>query len=181
MLPSDATAKRNAVSGKISHALVGLVLLLKGWDKAEHFESHPFTVVFLLAAGAFIILGAAFLHPLERKIPNFSAFFHVAEGLALIVLGFALLEKSSRMPYYLFFVGAVYLGIGAFEFFTDNDEKKRLRSLWLTAMGGVFLLAALVFAVFNFFNSGNFWAYFTCGVLAVMGLFFLFMRRRTTQ
>lgn len=174
----EATAKRKAALEKISHALVGLVLLLKGWDKAEHFESHPFTVVFLFAAGAFIILGAAFHHQIERKVPNFSAFFRVAEGLALILLGFALLEKSSRMPYYWIFIGIAYLGMGAFEFFTDADEKKRLRPLLLTVMGSVFLFAALVFAAFNFSNSGNLWAYITSGVFFVMGIFLLFIRRR---
>jgi len=178
MLQTDAADKRKAMLEKISHALVGLVLILKGVDKAEHFNSHPFTVVFLFAAGTFIILGAAFHHRIERKVPNFTALFHVVEGMALISVGFALLEKSSRLPYYFIFVGVACLGIGAFEFFTDADEKKRLRPLFLTAMGSVFLLAAIVFAAFNFFNSGNLWAYITTGVLAVMGIFFLFVLRR---
>jgi hypothetical protein len=85
------------------------------------------------------------------------------------------------MPYYFIFAGMAYLGLGAFEFFTDADEKKRLRSRLLMVMGSVFLLAALVFAAFNFFNSGNIWAYIITGVFAVMGMFLLFIRRRTKK
>jgi len=177
MLPSAAVAKRNALLLKFSHILVGIPLILKGIDKAAHFNSHPFTVIFLLGAGTFIILGTVFHHRLEKKIPNFTALFHFAEGIALILIGFSLLEKSSRMPYFLFFIGAVYLGLGAFEFFTDAAAKKKLRPLLLTVMGIVFLFAAAIFMAFNFFHSGNTWAYITAGIIAVMGVFILTIRR----
>ncbi len=167
------SASKNEMFGKISHVLVGLTLVFKGIDKAEHFHEYPLTVVFLFIAGAFIILGGAFHHHFEIKISNFTALFHIAEGIALILVGFALLKKSSRLPYFLFFIGVVYLGLGAFEFFTNADEKKKLRPLLLTVMGTVFLLAAGVFLCFNFFNSRNTWAYITTVVIAVMGVFIL--------
>lgn len=175
------SASQNVVTGKISHALVGLTLVLKGVDKAAHFNSHPFTVVFLFAAGAFIILGTAFHHPLQRKITNFTALFRFAEGIALILIGLIFLEKSSRLPYFFFFAGIIYLGLGLFEFFTDPEEKKRLRPLLLTVLGTVFLFAAAVFLAFNFFNSGNTWAYIVAGVIAVMGIFLLVIRKRKTN
>jgi uncharacterized membrane protein len=163
---------------KLSHFLIGIPLIMKGIDKAEHFDSHPFTVLFLFAAGAFILLGAAFHHRLEKKIPNFIALFHVAEGLALIVSGIALLEKSSRLPYFLFFLGFVYLGLGAFNFFTDASEKKRLLPLFMTALGLVFLVAAAVFLVFNHLNSRDPWAYFSAVVIALVGIFILLVIRK---
>ena len=178
MLRRSGSAKRNMMFEQISHALVGLTLVLKGVDKAEHFSRHPFTVVFLFAAGAFIILGTAFHHPLQKKIPNFTALFRFAEGMALILIGVIFLEKSSRLPYFFFFAGACYLGLGLFEFFTDADEKKRLRPLLLTVLGIVFLIAAAIFLAFNFFNSGNTWAYIITGVIAVMGIFILTLRKR---
>lgn len=173
-----ALTRKNALLEKLSHILVGIPLILKGVDKVEHFHSHPFTVIFLFAAGVFIVVGAALHHRLEKKIPNFTALFHVAEGMALIVSGIALLEKSSRLPYFLFFLGVVYLGLGAFGFFTNAADKKRLRPLLWTVMGTVFLIAAIVFLAFNFFNSGNVWAYISAGIIAVMGLFFLFVLKR---
>ncbi|HSQ36070.1 MAG TPA: hypothetical protein VLQ89_08780, partial [Candidatus Binatia bacterium] len=118
---------------------------------------------------------------LKNKISNFTALFHFAEGLALILSGVALLEKSSRMPYFLFFIGVVYLGLGAFEFFFDQAEKQRLRPVLLTVMGTVFLTAAAVFLAFNYFNSGNTWAYITAGVIAVMGIFILTIRKHKEE
>jgi hypothetical protein len=171
-------ARTNARLETLSHILIGIPLIMKGIDKAEHFEKHPFTVLFLFACGAFILLGAAFHHRLEKKIPNFYALFHIAEGLALIVTGIALLEKSSRLPYFLFFLGAIYLGLGAFNFFTDASEKKRLQPLLVTGMGIVFLVAAAVFLVFNYLNSRNSWAYFITAVIALVGIFFLVVIRK---
>jgi hypothetical protein len=177
MLRSLASEKKKEILEKISHFCVGLPLILKGVDKAEHFSQHPFTVIFLFCAGAFIILGAIFHRGIEKKIPNITAIFHGLEGTALILVGLILLEKSSRLPYFLFFAGVLYLGIGAFGFFTDAAEKKRWRPLLMTVLGIIFLLAAVVFTAFNFFNSGNTWAYITAGVIAIMGLFILFIRK----
>jgi len=171
--------RRNVIMEMISHMLIGLVLVIKGIDKAGHFGLHPLTVIFLFAAGAFIILGALFHHPIAKRIRNFSALFRVAEGLALVPVGIVLLEKSARMPYFIFFAAALNLGLGAFEFFTSADEKKRLRPLLLAVMGSVFLAAALVFSAFNYFNSGNAWAYGISGIFAACGLFLLLFRWKT--
>jgi len=92
-----------------------------------------------------------------------------------------LLEKSVRMPYFIFFAAALNLGLGIFEFFTDAEDKKRLRLLLMAVLGGVFLAAALVFTAFNFFHSGNAWAHFTSGILAACALFLLLLRRKTSE
>jgi uncharacterized membrane protein len=176
-----ASEKKSQAFEVISDMLVGFVLVLKGIDKAEHFDRHPKTVIFLFCAGAFIILGAAFLHRIEKKVANFAALFHVAEGLSLVLVGVLLLEKSARLPYFLLFAGAVYIGLGVYEFFTDATAKKKLRPKLLAVLGTVFLVAALVFAAFNFFHSRNAWAYITCGVIAACGLFLLVCRRKTAK
>ncbi len=170
---------RNALMETISHMLIGLVLVMKGIDKAEHYRQHPLTVIFLFAAGAFIILGALFHQRIEKKVRNFSALFRIAEGLALVPVGIVLLEKSARLPYFIFFAAALNLGLGAFEFFTSAGEKKRLRPVLLAVMGAVFLGAALVFSACNYFNSGNAWAYGISGIFAVCGLFLLLFRWKT--
>lgn len=175
-----ASEKKSVILETISDMMVGLVLVMKGVDKAEHFGRHPRTVLFLFAAGAFIILGAAFRHRIEKRIANFAALFHVAEGLSLVLVGVMLLEKSARMPYFLFFAGAVYFGLGAYEFFVSAAARERQRPRLLAVLGTVFLAAALVFAGFNFFNSRNAWAYFTSGVIAACGLFLLLLRKKTS-
>ena len=170
--------KRNVLAEKIAHYGVGLTLVLKGIDKAEHYRQNPLTVLFLFAAGAFIILGAAFHHRFEKKIPNFTALFHVAEGIGLILIGFVLLKKSQRLPYFLFFIGAVYLALGAFNLFTNEEQKKKSAPRLPLALGTVFLIAALVAITLNVLGSGNTWAYLTAGVMAAIGSFLLLFRKR---
>jgi hypothetical protein len=177
-MPRLFGSAKSAILEKISHILIGFTLVIKGVDKAEHFNRHPFTVVFLFCAGAFIILGAFFHQRIEKKIPNFTALFHVAEGISLILVGLALLEGSRRLPYFFFFAGAVYLAIGAFEFFTDAAEKKELRPVLLAVLGTVFLLAALVAFILNFLGSNDSWVFIITGVFAVCGLFILLVRRK---
>lgn len=177
-MPRLFGSEKSALAEKISHVLIGLTLVIKGIDKAEHFDQHPKTVIFLFAAGAFIVLGAFFHHRIEKRIHNFTALFHVAEGSALILIGLALLEKSARLPYVFFFIGAVYLALGAFEFFTDAAEKKELRPVFLAVLGTVFLLAALVAFVLNFLGANDSWVFIVAGVFAVCGLFILLVRRK---
>ncbi len=177
----SASSRRKIVPEKIAHLCVGLPLILKGIDKAEHFQEHPFLVIFLFAAGAFIILGAAFQHRIEQRIAHFSKLFHVAEGLALIAIGVALLEKSSRIPYFFMFAGVAYLAIGIFEFVTKDKAKERLAPRFATVMGAAFLLFAAVAVVLNTLGTRNGWAYFTSGIIAVVGVLLLALRRRFFQ
>jgi phosphoglycerol transferase MdoB-like AlkP superfamily enzyme len=177
---SSMPAKRKAALETISHILVGFALVVKGIDKAEHFSRHPLTVVCLFAAGAFIVLGALFHHRFEKKIPNFTALFHVAEGISLILVGFVLLEKSSRMPYFMFFIGACYLGIGGFEFFTAAEAKKRLRPVLMAILSGAFLAAAAVALVLNTLGSRNTWVYIMSGLLVVMAAVIPLVGRKST-
>ena len=173
--------KRKAMMMNVSHMLIGLSLLIKGIDKAAHFSQHPLTVVFLFVAGAFIILGTVFHHVLEKKIPNFAALFHVADGIALILLGFMLLEKSSRLPYFVLFIGVCYLGLGGFEYFTAAEARKKLRPKLLAVMAAVFLAAAAVAAGLNLRGSKNTWVFVTAGLLVAMAAFMLLVRRKTGE
>ena len=98
----------------------------------------------------------------------------------MILIGFVLLKKSSRLPYFLFFVGSVYLALGAFNLFTNAEQKKKYGPKLPLVLGTVFWIAALVALVLNFMGSGNTWAYIITGVLAACGTFLLLFRRRLT-
>ena len=178
MLRSSMPAARKALMETISHVLVGFAVLLKGVDKAEHFSRHPLTVVCLFAAGSFIVLGALFHRRFARKVPNFTALFHVAEGVSLILVGFVLLEKSARMPYFMFFIGACYLGIGAFEFFTSAEAKQRLRPVLMAVLSAAFLAAAALAFVLNSLGSRNTWVYIMSGLLVAMAVLILLVGRK---
>lgn len=179
MATESGSVKRSEAFQRLSHYLVGLTLVMKGIDKAEHFSEHPATVVYLFAAGAFIILGTVFHHALEKRIRNFTALFHAAEGSSLILVGLVLLERSARLPYFLFFIGAVYLALSAFEFFTDAESRKRLRPVLLAVMAAAFLAAAALAVTLNLLGTKNTWVFITAGLLAAMAAFMLLFRRKT--
>ncbi len=170
--------KRYAMLESLAHYLVGLTLVLKGIDLADHFSRFPFTVIFLFCAGAFIILNAVFHHAIEKNKPHFIALFHVAEGIFLIFIGFVLMEKDSRQPYLFFFAGGAYLAMGAFELFRDASEKKDLLRFFLTVPATVFLAAAGIALAVNLFGSNNPWIFFTAGMLAVSGMFIMLVRKK---
>jgi len=176
-----ASNERYALLESLAHYLVGLTLVLKGIDLAERFSRHPFTVIFLFCAGAFIILSAVFHHKIEKNEPHFDALFHVAEGIFLVVIGLVLLEKDSRQPYFFFSAAAAYLGLGAVELFRDAAEKKELLHFFLTVPATVFLAAAGIALAVNLFGSNNTWVFFTAGVLAISGMFILLIRKKARQ
>jgi surface polysaccharide O-acyltransferase-like enzyme len=170
--------ERYAQLESLAHYLVGLTLVLKGIDLAEQFSRHSVTVLFLFCAGAFIILSAVFHHRIEKNEPHFTALFHVAEGVFLILIGLVLMEKDSRQPYLFFFAGAAYLALGAFELFRDAAKKKDLLRFFLTVPASVFLAAAGIALAVNLFGSNNTRVYFAAGVLAVIGMFVILVRKK---
>lgn len=169
---------RKNVAESISHYLIGMALIMKGIVKAEHFGFLRFSVLFVIAAGAFIVLGAVFQRSIERRIRNFTALFHVAEGIALGLIGFLLLEESTRLPYFLFFIGLMYLAVGIFLLFTDHAGRAKLAPRLAAVMGSAFLLFAATAVVLNTLHARNGWAYFTAGLMAVVGIFLLVARQR---
>ena len=170
--------ERSALLESLAHYLVGLTLILKGIDLAERFARHPFTVVFLFCAGAFIILNAVFHHKIEKNEPHFTALFHVCEGLFLVLIGIVLLERDPRQPYFFLFAGVAYAGLGAFELFRDAVEKKDLVRFFLTVPATVFLAAAGIALAVNLLGSNDSRVYFTACVLAITGMFIMLTRKK---
>lgn len=181
MLPFFESSKTNPILENMVHYLVGLTLALKGIDMAEYFNDYPFTVVFLFADSAFIIFGTAFRQYMEKKVRNFTALFHVIGGISLILIGFVLLEKGSRLPYFFSFIGAVYLALGACELFTNAAEKMKLRPPFLTLLGTALLAAAVGTLAINLFGLGKSWAYIMATMLAAIGMFILLVRKRAER
>jgi len=165
----------------LAHYLVGLILVVKGINLAEHFNRHPFTVLFLFCTGAFIILNAVFHHRIEKHDPHFNSLFHVAEGIFLIFIGFVLLEKDARQPYFFFLVGAAYLALGSFELYRAAAARKKLPCFFLRLMATVFLTVATLASAVNLLGANSPLTYFVAGVLAVSGLFILLIQRKASE
>lgn len=159
---------------KVVDYLIGLGIVIKGWEKAEHFGDYPLLVIFLFLAGLLIILGASFHDRIEKKVPNFSAIFHVLEGSALIASAIILLEKGrSRIPYFLFFIGAVYLILGIVRFFTPEKKREKYLHRLQLVLGVAFLAAAAATLVLNAVFVHIIWMTVTAAALAVAGIILL--------
>lgn len=76
-----ATSKQ--IREAIAHYLTGAVVILKGYEKSEHFHKHPFITIALFALGAFIIIATVFHHFFEKHVKEFKTLLHGCESLVL--------------------------------------------------------------------------------------------------
>ena len=170
--------KRSAAVEQVAHYLIGFTLIMKGISKLDHFHHHPLSIIVIFAAGAFIMLGTFFHHPLSRRIPNFTALFHFAEGIALILVGAILLEKGARIPYFLFFVGVIYLVMGTIQFFSGAEQKERILPRVQLVVGILFVLGGFAAVTYNLLDDNNMWMHIVSGIMISAGVFLLIFRRR---
>jgi len=165
------TERKRRFIQDISHYLIGFSILAKGYAKLEHYQHQLGEIIFIFLAGIFIILGAAFHHKLEKRIKNFSASFHIAEGAAFLMVGWILFKEGSvRLHYFCFFIGAVYIMIGLTFLFgkKDNKEKQQLRlQLWI---GTAFLGAGLLAFILNQLHNTSTWATVISVIMICVGL-----------
>jgi len=165
----------------VSHYLIGFTLVMKGISKLDHFHHHPLSIIAVFAAGAFIMLGTFFHHPLSRRIPNFTALFHIAEGIALTLVGAILLEKGARIPYFLFFIGAIYLVIGTIQFLAKAEQQERILPRIQLVVGFLFIMGGFAAVTYNLLDDRNKWMFIISGVMVAAGVFLLILRRRARK
>lgn len=158
MPKNNSTKRRNKLLQNFSHYLIGLSILAKGWAKLEHYHHQLGEVIFIFLAGIFIIAGTAFHDRFKKRIKNFTASFHIAEGLALSIIGWIFFEEgSSRLSYFYFFIGMVYFVIGITFLFVNEEKKEdmqRRMQLWL---GIAFLATGFITFILNQINDNNAW------------------------
>lgn len=152
------TIRKGISRESFNHFLIGFVILLKGFAKLEHHHDRPVEIVLIFLAGIFVVLGTAFHAGLEKRIRNFTATFHLAEGLALVFIGVIYLrEGGSELHYFYFFIGTVYLAIGLAFLFSREEKKERLRKKIQLWIGIAFLAAGAVTFAMNRISGGSPW------------------------
>lgn len=177
MPDTDSTKSRGISRENLNHYLIGFVILAKGYAKLEHHHGRFGEIILIFLAGIFIILGTALHHRLEKWIRNFTATFHVAEGLALIFIGVIFLrEGGSQLQYFYFFLGVVYLVIGLLFFFVKDENKERLRAWVQLWIGIAFLAAGFLTFLLNRIYAGSSWANVVSLVFAGAGLVMIVRR-----
>lgn len=178
---SDRTKKRAPLLQNLSHYLIGFSILAKGIDKLEHYHHQVAEVIIIFLAGIFIIGGTAFHARFARRIKNFTATFYAAEGLALFIIGWILWEEgSSRLSYFYFFIGLVFLVIGITFFVTKEKKKEEIQSRVQLWVGITFLAAGIISFILNQINDKNAWVNVISLVFVGAGLMMIIRSKRKT-
>jgi len=184
MPDTDTPKSLQILRSNLGHYLIGFAILMKGYAKLEDHHGSLGEIIPIFFAGIFIVLGGAFHHKLEKRIKNFTATFHVAEGIALIFIGVIFLrEGSSLLQYFYFFLGVVYLVIGLLFFFVKEENKKRMETQAQLWIGIVFLLAGLLAFLLNLVHNNGVWAIAISLVISAAGIVMIVKsaRRKTSR
>jgi len=168
---------KNAFIAKVADYAIGVWVLTKGWEEAEHFGHFPFRVVFIFLAGAFIILGASFSRFFEKRIRNFPGLFHLLEGIVEILVATILLQRGRHwIPVFLAFIGLVYFSMGLAQLLAGEGKQKEAMMRLRTPLGIVFVVFGAGLAVFNALMEFKLPVLISSAVLVVAGIFILSRR-----
>lgn len=168
---------KNAFIAKLADYIIGVTLLIKGWEEAEHIRHFPFRVVLIFLAGAFIILGASFSHFFEKRIRNFSGLFHLLEGIVEILIATILLQRGRHwIPIFLAFIGLVYFSMGLAQLLAGEGKQKEAMMRLRIAFGIVFIVFGAGLAALNALTEFKLPVLICCAVLVVAGIFILSRR-----
>ena len=151
MQGGDRSAGRERIEDIVNYVM-GFSVVMKGVAKLDEAAHHPLAVALLFAAGLFILSGTFFRRPLERRVRDYFELFHVAEGLALWVVGL-LVRAHSQLVWALFlFAGTLFLVIGLMHGFTRGPSGQRVGLLMRRGIGAAFLVAATLLV---FLSAGS--------------------------
>lgn len=146
---------------------IGVQILVKAADKAEHFAEAPVKIVVLFLLGLFVIVGSVGHRRLEKRVRNAHALFHILEGAALVVSAVILFEKGRmRLPLVLLALGLLFAAVGAASFRITPENWKSRSRLLMRGIGLAALAGGAALAVFTLANDRDPWA-MGCGALSM--------------
>ncbi len=127
--------KRKHVIEMFSHYLTGGIVLLKGYDKSEHFHEHPVIVVALFLLGAFIIIATAFHRSFEKRVADFKTLLHLAEFIVLCLVSYYYWQEGKKAIPFIYLIAAVANLMVAIFFY--RKKAKLLKTAGLSAASTV--------------------------------------------
>ena len=98
---------------KFSHYLAGTLIILKGIEKSEHFDKHPFICIFLFLIGGFIIFANFRHHYFEKHFKEFKIVLFFCEGMVLAVISYYYFAEGKKYIHFFYALGAVMYLIAA--------------------------------------------------------------------
>jgi hypothetical protein len=110
---------------QLAHALAGVVILLKAFDKAEH--GHALPGIILGIIGAAIIVMSIFHHRLAHYVKSFDSLVFLCEAVVLgIVSGLYFHDGKTGLPYSYGLASVGYL-IASFVTFRRSKIQNHLQ------------------------------------------------------
>lgn len=110
--------EKNSLRQTISHYLTGVIVLIKGYEKSEHFLDHPVVVVVLFMLGAFIIAATYFHHYLEKKVTEFKSLLLFTEFVVLTIVSYYYWQEGKKALPVAYFIAAIGYLIAGIIFYT---------------------------------------------------------------
>jgi hypothetical protein len=170
--------KLGPVTLDIPAVIIGVQILLKGWEKLADFGHHPFIVTVLLLLGSLVTFGAFVTLWLEKRLKSAHALFHVAEGVAISLSAVVLFEKGKlRLPLVLLLAGLCYIVAGIVES-RPPARRAQLAGSMMRAFGWVFLAAGLALGASTAFHGRDVGALGAAAVITGVGVALLLLRPR---
>ena len=109
--------KRNQLRETLSHYLTGIIVLIKGYEKSEHFHEHPYIVIAFFLLGAFIIVATYFHHFFEKQVKEFRSLLHVTEFVVLCLVSYYYWQEGKKALPLAYLLAAIGNLIAAIVFY----------------------------------------------------------------
>jgi hypothetical protein len=152
---------------------IGLYILLKGWEKLEHFEHHPLIVSLLFILGGVVVIGSLASHWLEKRVKSPHGVFHIIKGVAIALSAIILFEDGKLRILLLFFlIALVYLTLGVLESLPPS-RRERYACVMQRAFGASFVVAGLTLAITTALHDADVWAFGAAALFIAIGVILL--------
>lgn len=109
--------KRNPRIQRLAHYLVGLIVIVKGIEKAEHFSEHPIICISLLLIGGFILYANFRHHFFEKHFKEFNVVLFLCESIVLVIVSIYYFSEGKKGLPYAYLVGAIVYFVAAIYLF----------------------------------------------------------------
>ena len=99
---------------RLTHFLFGLLVIVKGIEKSEHFNEHPWLCLSLFVIGGFILVANFRHHLFEKYFKDFHVILFLCEALVLLGVSYYYFSEGRRGLPYAYLVGALCYMVAAF-------------------------------------------------------------------
>lgn len=110
-------AQKHHPGETFAHYLTAGVVLLKAYEKSEHFHEHPVITILLFVLGALILVATIFSGYFDRHIKDFRIGLHICESLVLLLVAYYYFDEGKKALPAVYLLAAIGHLISAIFFY----------------------------------------------------------------